>query len=74
METQAKQELCEKMNVELQKAKQESETYLQVIMDMKNKQANEMDQVQNMHTELMNAKQSLSIEKKLFEEKQIEFE
>ena len=62
------------MNVELQKAKQESETYLQVIMDMKNKQANEMDQVQNMHTELMNAKQSLSIEKKLFEEKQIEFE
>ena len=43
-------------------------------MDMKNKQATEMDQVQTMHTELMNARQSLSIEKKLFEEKQVEFE
>ena len=48
--------------------------YLSKIMEMKTKQAGDMDQVQSMHNELQNSKNSLNIEKKLFEDKQVEFE
>ena len=56
------------MQAELNKTKNESETYLAKIMDMKAKQAEEMDQVQMMHDELKNSQKCFEIERKRFEE------
>lgn len=73
-EINAKQELIERLQAELAKAKTESDQYLNAIMEQKCKQAEEMDQIQTMHNDLVNAKASLAIEKERFEKQQVEYE
>ena len=70
----AKQEIIDKLQAELGKTRNENEHYVSVIMDSKAKQANEMDEIQQMNQELNNAKANLAIEKERFESKQVEFE
>ena len=73
-EIAAKIEIIEKLTTELGKTRDENEHYVSVIMEQKTKKADEMDEVQQLNQELINAKASLAIEKERFESKQVEFE
>ena len=68
-EIAAKQEIIDKLTVELGKTRDENAHYVSVIMEEKTKKADEMDEIQQLNQELINAKANLAIEKERFEKK-----